>query len=304
MHDMEFELENEFEMERDPFAGDSFADGEFEDHEAGLLGEGPYGETAYGETAYGESENELFGGDGFGEYEGEGFLLGPLLKKAVSGVGGWIKKNSGTLKQLAAADAPIIGNAVAGPVGQQIGECISKALGENAGQGEYEFEFESESEGEGEFESVMSGPLSAQQGMGEYMASIAANAQTDTEAEAQIGASVIISLSPADRDALRSLLPSITRGAAILTRLLRHNRRTRPVVRVVPTIVKRTAVALKKRSDAGQPITKKTAAKVMAAQTKRVIGSPTVCARAMQRNLKASTAVARPSRPSRPALKY
>src|SRR5947209_898899 len=150
MHDMEFELENEFEMERDPFAADSFSDPEFEDHEAGLLGESPYGETAYGETAYGESENEQFAGDGFGEYEGEGFLLGPLLKKAVSGVGGWIKKNQGTLKQLAAADAPIIGNAVAGPVGQQIGECISKALGENGAQGEYEFEFESESEGEGE----------------------------------------------------------------------------------------------------------------------------------------------------------
>src|SRR5258708_21404643 len=116
-------------MERDPFAGDSFGDGELEDHEAGLLGEGPYGETAYG-----ESEDEVFAGDGLGEYEGEGFLLGPLLKKAVSGVGGWIKKNSGTLKQLAAADAPIIGNAVAGPVGKQIGECISKALGEDAGQ--------------------------------------------------------------------------------------------------------------------------------------------------------------------------
>ncbi|HEV7427097.1 MAG TPA: hypothetical protein VGQ46_12075 [Thermoanaerobaculia bacterium] len=150
----------------------------------------------------------------------------------------------------------------------------------------------------------MSGPLTAQQGMGEYMASIAANAQTDTEAEAQIGASVIISLSPADRDALRALLPSLTRGAAVLTRLLRHNRRTRPVVRVVPTIVKRTAVALRKRADAGQQVTKKTAAKVMAAQTKRVIGSPSVCARAMQRNVKASTALARPSLPARPALKY
>ncbi|HUP28497.1 MAG TPA: hypothetical protein VM409_08695, partial [Chloroflexia bacterium] len=108
------------------------------------------------------------------------------------------------------------------------------------------------------------------------------------------------------RAALRRVLPHMVRGTAILTRILRQRRITRPAVRAVPTVVRRTTRVLTRRAAAGQPVTRRTAARVMATQTRRVLGSPRACAAAMQRNARATStvgrSVARPvGRPSSPA---
>jgi hypothetical protein len=108
------------------------------------------------------------------------------------------------------------------------------------------------------------------------------------------GAAVTITLSPRDRRALRDLVPNLVRGAALLTRILRMRRSTRPFVRVVPTIIRRTVRTLRSGAIAGQPITRRRAGQVMARQTRRVLGSPRYCGAVLRRNVRAVRAVARP----------
>jgi len=127
----------------------------------------------------------------------------------------------------------------------------------------------------------------------ELMAAVASRAATEAEAEAMAGAATIATLAPADRAALRQVLPHMVRGTAILTRVLRRRRITRPVVRAVPTIVRRTARTLRRQAAAGRPVTRRTAARAMAGQTRRVLASPRACAVAMTRNIRATRVAAR-----------
>src|SRR5205823_12739935 len=120
--------------------------------------------------------------------------------------------------------------------------------------------------------------LTNHEALAEMMAEAAAQEQHEAEAEAMVGASVMTVISPADRRALRTILPHLVRGAAILTRILRRRRITRPAVRAVPTIMRRTVQALKRQAASGQPITRGTAARVAANQVQRVLGNPSACA--------------------------
>src|SRR5262245_66348395 len=122
--------------------------------------------------------------------------------------------------------------------------------------------------------------------MAELMASVAARTQSEAEAEAMIGAATSASLSRADRASLRRMLPHLVRGAAVLTRILRRRRITRPAVRAVPTIVRRTVVTLKRQAAAGQPITRRAAGRAAAVQVRRVLGNPSACAAAIGQNVR------------------
>ena len=316
MRDMELELESEFELENqaEPFFGDVLkgiggmlglgeSEGELEGFGETLgEGEGAFGEGEWelegafgeGEGPLGEFENESFSlgeseFEGLGEFEGEQFF-GKAFKK----IGGFIKKAAPVLKQIAKVAAPIVGTAIGGPIGGKIGSMATKLLGES--EYESEFEFEMESESEAEMEAVMEGPMSEQQALGELMAAAASRAATDMEAEAQIGSATAIVLSPADRDVLRGVLPSINRGVAVLTRILRRSAATRPAVRAIPTIVKRSAVSLRKQAASGRPITRPAAARAVATQTRKVLSSPITCAKAVRRNVSATRAVAQKAR--------
>jgi hypothetical protein len=164
------------------------------------------------------------------------------------------------------------------------------------GQGELEEEYESEEE---------AAPASQSQAVGELMAAVASQARTEAEAEAMIGAATVTAISPRDRAVLRRVLPHMVRGAAVLTRILRRRRVTRPVVRAVPTIVRSTGRTLVRQAAAGQPVTRRAAARVMATQTRRVLTSPPACTRAIVRNQRAARVAARP-RPAaarRPVLR-
>jgi hypothetical protein len=300
MRDMELELENTHESNPEAFLGGLLGESEYENENfiPGLLGEGegPLGESEYEYENFnglgegeGEGELEL---EAFGDHEGEFFF-----KK----LGSLAKKYAPLLKSLAKKAAPIVGAAIGGPIGSKIaGTAANLLLKEGELEG-FDHEFESEGESEAEMETVMEGPLTEQQALGELMAAAASKAVTDMEAEAQVGASVMISLTPQDRDALRAVLPSLNRGVAVLTRVLRSRPETRPVVRVIPTVVKRTAVQLRKHADAGRPVTRTLAARTMANQTRRVLSSPAVCNKAMQRNVRATQAVSRKIRTSQPA---
>jgi hypothetical protein len=275
----ESELESEFEQEFE-------AEGEGEGEEflgglgnvlGGLLGEG---ET----TAASEFEDEF---EGMGESEGENFSFGGLFKKL-----------GPILKKVAKVAAPLVGTAILGPAGGALGSFAAKALGESENEWESEDEYESEDEleAEGEAEAaheIASHAMTEHEALAEMMAEAASHAAGEGEAEAMAGAAAMSVLSPRDRRALSNLLPDLLRGTAVLTRILRRNRYSRPAVRVVPTIVRRSIAQLKRQAAAGRPITRRNVARTTAREVRRVLGSRKLVGTSMTRNLRTSRAVKR-----------
>jgi hypothetical protein len=124
--------------------------------------------------------------------------------------------------------------------------------------------------------------------LAEMMAEMAAHEQHEAQAEAMIGGAVVTVLSPRDRRALRRLTPHLVRGAAVLTRILRRRRATRPAVRAVPTIMRRTVASLKRQAAAGKPVTRRAAGHAAAVEVRRVLGSPSACAAAIRQNVRSA----------------
>jgi hypothetical protein len=314
MADHESELE--FELE------DEFHEGEFEgEDEAGLEGEGWLG--ALGNIAgslLGESEDELESeledeGEDEAGLEGEGWLgtlgniAGSLLGESEDELegefedeteqfsfGSFFKKALPVLKQVAKVAAPIVGTAIGGPLGGKLGTMAAGALGEAEDEDEGEYEMESESEIAHE---IASHELTHNEAVAEMMAEAASHEAHEGEAEAMAGAAVMTVISPRDRRALRGILRDLTRGAAILTRILRRRRSTRIGVRAVPTIMRRTVKSLKRQAAKGMKITKRRAGRTAAKQIRKVLGNPKACATAIRRNAKVSSAYKRPRRARR-----
>jgi len=242
------------------------------------------------------------------------------------GIGRFVKKAAPILKSVAKVAAPMVGTAIGGPFGAVLGNLASSALGEGELEGEFElhemhegemhemheyegefelegeYEYESESESEAAHE-IISHEMTQHEALAEMMAESAAHEQHEGEAEAMAGASVMTVIDPADRRALRAILPHLVRGIAILTRILRRRRATRPAVRAIPSIVRRTVKNLKRRAAAGKPITRKVAARVAAAQVRKVLGSPKICTAAIARNVKASRTMKRRPAATRRAMR-
>lgn len=318
VHEYESESEQEAALEGEEFLGgigkalggllgeSEDEVGELED-ELGELGEleGELGEVGELEDELGELEGELGEvgelEDELGELEGELGEVGELedelgelgefeqgeqfFGKIARGIGRFAKRAAPFLKKIAKVAAPIVGTAIGGPLGGKLASVASKALLSEHELGELEGEFEL-GEHEMEVAEHEAAPQSMHELNGELMAAVAANAETELEAEAMAGAATAASISSKDRAALRGVLPHMVRGTAILTRLLRSRRATRPAVRAVPTIVRRTKRVLARQAARGRPITRRTAARVMAGQTRKVLGSPRLCARAMMTNAK------------------
>jgi hypothetical protein len=310
MADHESELEMELE--------DEFHEGEYEsEDEAGLEGEGWLGTLGnIAGSLLGESEEELETEDEYewedeAGLEGEGWLgalgnvAGSLLGESEYeeeyedeteqfSFGGFFKKALPILKQVAKVAAPIVGTAVGGPLGGKLGSLAAGAL-----EGEYEDEMEGEDETESESEiahEISSHELTHNEALAEMMAEAASHEQHEGEAEAMAGASAVTVISPRDRRALRRILPHLTRGAAILTRILRKRRFTRPGVQAVPAIMRRTVKSLKRQASKGLKITPKRAGRTVAKQIRGVLGNPKAAATAIRRNAKVSRAYKRPRR--------
>jgi hypothetical protein len=258
MHEGELELELE----------DEFGEGE---EESGLEGEGwlgAIGNIASSLLGEGEGEEEFEEEvEGEGEEEFEEELEGELEGESGEGEG-WLGA---------------------------IGNIASSLLGE--GEDESEFEDEGEVEGEREMiHEISAHELTHNEAVAEMMADAASRETHEGEAEALVGAATITVISPKDRRALRSILPSLVRLVAVLTRILRRRRRTRRAVRALPTIVRRAVKDLRRQAAKGIPITRKRAIRATAKQARRVLKSPKACAAAVTRNLKVSRAYKRPRR--------
>jgi hypothetical protein len=136
-------------------------------------------------------------------------------------------------------------------------------------QREYEFEAEWEWESN-PYDRLTPGALM------EHLGHMATEAESEAEAEAFIGALVPMAarLLPRVAPAIMRAAPGLIRGVAGVTRTLRQNPATRPLVRTVPTIVRRTAMTLDRQAQRGQPITPQAAVRTLAQQTQRVLGNP------------------------------
>src|SRR5262249_17732679 len=146
--------------------------------------------------------------------------------KALRGIGGFLKKNSGLLKNIAKVAAPIVGTAIGGPFGGMLAKGAVGLLGggglemELEGEFEYELEGELEMELEAELEHEHETLPSQHEMEAEYMASIAARAQTEHEAETMIGSAVGKMLSSDEWADLKDIHASLVRAASALAHLL------------------------------------------------------------------------------------
>jgi hypothetical protein len=269
---------------------------EFESHE--LAHEFEHPELAHEfethESAHEFEQHEFEGGEQF-------------FGRAFRGIRGLVRRAAPFLKRIAKIAAPIVGTAIGGPFGSIIGKAAGSLLGEQElEQHELAHEFEQHEFEQHEFEQhefetheaahevaheIAHHETTHHEALAEMMAEAASHEQHEGEAEAMAGAAVVTVISPRDRRALRRILPHLVRGVAILTRILRRRRITRPAVRAVPTIVRRTVSALKRQAAAGQPVTRRAAARAAATQVRTVLGNPSVCAAAIAHNLRASRAV-------------
>ena len=64
----------------------------------------------------------------------------------------------------------------------------------------------------------------------------------------------------------------------------------------MPLIVRQTVKTIRRRAAAGEPVTRRAAGQIMANVTRRVLGSPRVCALAIGRNVRANLRNRRPAR--------
>lgn len=121
-------------------------------------------------------------------------------------------------------------------------------------------------ESEGEFEAR---PRSLAEGF----AAMASQAESEAEAEAYAGAAAASTL-PLTSPSMQLVSPGLVKGSASLTRTLRRSPKTRPLVRMLPAILTRVRKVLAQQVARGRQITPDLAARIMANETQKVLGSP------------------------------
>ncbi|WP_448628560.1 hypothetical protein [Geodermatophilus sp. URMC 64] len=242
----ELELEDEFEAELEDEL-------EFEDEDEAFLGGiaravgGLLGESEEEAEDEWEIEGEL-------EDEAEEFFkrIGRGLRKMVK---------SPVFRSIVKKVGPLVATAVGGPAAGMIARAAVSQL-----EGELEAELEAE------LEEMASAPLSGGQSLAEYLAAQAASSQSEAEAEAFAGVAAYASLSARDRRDLERMLPALLRGAAVVTRLLRRDPRTRSAVRLLPGIVDASGRTLARRVARGVRTGPADVGAVMGRTAQRVLG--------------------------------
>jgi hypothetical protein len=134
----------------------------------------------------------------------------------------------------------------------------------------------------------------------EFLAAQAAEATTEAEAAATMGASLPITITiMGGRRALRRVMPILTQANSQLVKnLAQQGPVGRQLLRTVPAIQRQTVATLKAAARSGRPITGPLAVRAMVAATRRVLGNPQRVQRTMVRNavLRQRTAPPNPRR--------
>jgi hypothetical protein len=172
------------------------------------------------------------------------------------------------------------------------GQALGGLLGES--EAEDELEMESEYEDEGEIEGEIEGEEESElnpirraypDALMEHLAHAAAEAESEAEAEAFLGA--LVPLAARAAPAIMRAAPQLIRGVSRIGRMFRRRRRTRPLVRTLPTIIRRTIRTLNRpgvvRRQGGQ-VPPRLAVQTLARQTRQMLRSPRVVTRVYRRS--------------------
>jgi hypothetical protein len=143
------------------------------------------------------------------------------------------------------------------------------------------------------------------------MAAEATHTASESEAESLLGTTLPITITiMGGRGAVRPIYPSLVQANR---RLVQGIRSSGPggtqLLRVVPTIQRRTIATLRAANRSGVPVTPQLATRVMAGHAARVLGSPRRCGPALVRNTVIRRATVAPagsplSRPRRRTPEY
>lgn len=131
--------------------------------------------------------------------------------------------------------------------------------------------------------------LNGETALMEVLATHAAEADSEEEADAFIGAllplatSIIPKLAPAAAKVGQAVLPSLVSGAKNLVSTLWKSPATRELVQTIPTIARGTAATIAKQVAAGKPVTAQTAVRAMAGQAAKVLQNPKRAAAVVKR---------------------
>lgn len=128
----------------------------------------------------------------------------------------------------------------------------------------------------------------------EHFGHAMAEAESESEAEAflpfllplaakalpMLAKAVLPRLAPA----MRRVAPQLVRSGTQVLRSLRRNPATRPLVRVLPNIVRRTVADIARDVQRGQPVSASRAVRQFAGESRRVLSSPQQCVGAYRRS--------------------
>jgi hypothetical protein len=241
-------------------------------------------------SGFDDSEDEDISESDFLGFDGEADEFGFLRKS-------WrrIKKAGKTLGPVAKQFAPIAGQVIGGAFGGPAGAMLGGKLGSVAaniedeelaglegydGYGDYEDESDSEDEMNAEDFMDFEGE---DEDVAEYMADVAAKAPNPVDSCAIAGASTNTIASKAPLQ-VKAVSPTLSSASARLTKVMKNNPATKPLVKVVPTIAKKTVATLARKAAKGKPVTPAIAKRVMAKQAIRVLSTPRELTKAIAKN--------------------
>jgi hypothetical protein len=131
---------------------------------------------------------------------------------------------------------------------------------------------------DGEFEDELEAAGLHPEMLMEHFGHAAAMAENEAEAEAFILPLLPLAakflLPRVGSMVMRRVAPQLTRGAIRVARTLRRNPQTRPLVRLLPTIVRRTVRDIAGQVERGRPVTTQGAVRYLARETRRVLDDP------------------------------
>ena len=142
--------------------------------------------------------------------------------------------------------------------------------------------------GANEFETeVAANEVAQQAALTEVMAAEASHTESESEAQALLGAALPISMRVmGGRIGIRRLTPALLRvNAQLVLNLHRQGTPGRQLLRVMPSVQRRTVSTLGAMQRSGQPVTPAVAANVMKGHAARVLTTPHICRKALTRNM-------------------
>jgi hypothetical protein len=215
-------------------------------------------------------------------------------------------------KALIDADKAILtggGAALGGALGGTPGAVAGGALGAGASTllPDRELEAELESEFESEFEFEGEGEISPvtriyPDAMMEHLGHAAMEAESEHEAAEgflpliPLVASKLVPLAaralpriaarvlPRVARSVSRVTPHLTRSVGNLSRTLYRNPQTRPLLRALPSIARRTVTSIARRAATGRPVSPQQAVRIMAHQNRRVLSNPQIVNRVLRRS--------------------